>query len=240
MFNLYIDNRIRDNLVKPYELFKKTYMEKIVPVFSNIEEEAKEIAEKSWEELGRYFNPDYDDPADFAEHAQNEGLEYFEGMSLMEYNTRLMWVSTLYQFWEQQVRKFLFDEVGRWLRWTGNKPIKMKDFCKNGVVDIKSVFNHLNFNIENMTMWGEINKLRLLTNTIKHADGGAATSLRAICPQYFYSEYSTVDLLELYNTTLNERVLNVSDQDFIDFCDNLIKFWDELNEEFRPHQKLNF
>lgn len=148
----------------------------------------------------------------------------------MQYNMKLMWVSTLYQFWEQQVRKFLYVEVSKEYSLGNGDRILLKDFCTKGIVEIKSIFSHFNHDLEKMSMWGEINKLRLLTNTIKHGDGGAATQLRKICPSYFHSDYSSIDLLELYKTILNERVLNITDQDFMSFCADLIAFWDELPE----------
>ncbi|WP_257985569.1 hypothetical protein [Bacillus sp. V5-8f] len=89
-------------------MYIDTYTKRIAPVFDNIEEEAKQIADEHYREMGAYFNPDYHDEGDFAEAAWEKGLEHFEGLSLIRYNTKLMWISTMYQFWEQQVRKFLF------------------------------------------------------------------------------------------------------------------------------------
>lgn len=110
---LYLDNRIRKILKEPFETFAKTYLERVIPIFSSLEEESQAIADEKYNALGRYFNPESDDPADYAEMAWEAGLEHYESMSLMQYNMRLMWISTLYQFWEQQVRKFVFEEVTR-------------------------------------------------------------------------------------------------------------------------------
>lgn len=73
---------------KGYEelgLFADTYTNKINPLFSNIEEESKEIAEEHYREMGIDFNPDYHDEADFAEAAWEAGLEHYEGMGLMKF-----------------------------------------------------------------------------------------------------------------------------------------------------------
>jgi hypothetical protein len=107
---LYLDNQVRKMLKEPFEIFSKTYDERIIPIFSSLEEESQTIADEKNTEFGRYFNPECDDPAYFAEMAWEEVLEYFESMSLMQYNMRLMWISTLYQFWEQQVRKFFLKK----------------------------------------------------------------------------------------------------------------------------------
>ena len=42
----------------------------------------------------------------------------------MKYNTKLMWISTLYQFWEQQVRKFIYEEVTKTHKFIDKKGMK--------------------------------------------------------------------------------------------------------------------
>ena len=90
---LYLDNRIRKMLKEPFETFAKTYIERVIPIFSSLEEESQTIADEKYNALGRHFNPESDDPADYAEMAWEEGLEHYESMSLMQYNMRLMWIS---------------------------------------------------------------------------------------------------------------------------------------------------
>lgn len=128
---LYLYGELRKKFKRPIELYKETYSNKILSVFSKIEEEAEKIADRRYRELGQYFNPDCHDEADFAEYAWNAGLDYYEGMSLIRYNTKLMWISTLYQFWEQQVRKFIFEEVTRTHQFVDKKgnEVPFKDFC---------------------------------------------------------------------------------------------------------------
>ena len=92
---LYLDNRIRKMLKEPFEIFAKTYLERVIPIFSSLEEESQAIADEKYEALGRCFNPENDDPADYAETAWEAGLEHYESMSLMQYNMRLMWISTV-------------------------------------------------------------------------------------------------------------------------------------------------
>lgn len=184
---LYLHDSLRRNFQKPIELYKETYSSKINPIFENMEEEANTIAEERYQELGSSFNPDYHDPVDFAEAAWEAGLEHYEGMSLMKYNTKLMWISTLYQFWEQQVRKFIYEEVTmthQFIDKKGNE-IKFKDFCINGINDIKEEFLGFNQDLEKLSCWDKINELRLLTNVIKYVDGRSATQLKGLRPDFF-------------------------------------------------------
>jgi len=229
---LYLDNRIRKMLKEPFETFAKTYHERVIPIFSSLEEESQAIADEKYEDLGRYFNPENDDPADYAEMAWEAGLEHYESMSLMQYNMRLMWISTLYQFWEQQVRKFVFEEVTRTHKFIDKKgnDVDFAGFCTRGIDDIKEEFNEFGIDLEKLNSWSRIEELRLLANVIKHGEGWSATKLKELRPDYFDAGIISTDLLDLYKTTLGERVLNIDDSEYEIYCDAIIQFWDELPE----------
>lgn len=85
--------------------------------------------------------------------------------------------------------------------------------------------------LKDLSCWTKINELRLLTNVIKHGAGGSATQLEKLRPDFFKADFSDYNLLELYKTTLNERVLNIDDDEFQKYCEAVVIFWDELPEE---------
>ncbi|MDF1616129.1 hypothetical protein [Petrocella sp. FN5] len=232
---LYLDNRIRKTLTEPFETFAKTYVEKVIPIFSSLEEESQAIADEKYNSLGRYFNPESDDPSDYAEMAWEAGLEHYESMSLMQYNMRLMWISTLYQFWEQQVRKFVFEEVTRthtFIDKKGNE-ISFDSFFSRGIDDIKDEFKEFGQDLEKLSSWSKIEELRLLANVIKHGNGWSATRLKQLRSDFFDSGIISTDLLDLYKTTLGERVLNIEDCEYKIYCDAIIQFWNDLPVEFK-------
>jgi len=176
---LYLDIRVKNQMKNPIEFFAEIYTKRIKHLFTEIEQESKAIANKRYHELGKSFHPDFQDATDLAEAALEAGVEHYEGLALMQYNTKLMWISTLYQFWEQQVRKFVFVEVNRTHRFIkkGNE-IVFKDFCARGIDDIKEVFKVFNQDLEKLSSWDKLNELRLLANVIKHGDGRSATQLK--------------------------------------------------------------
>ncbi len=234
---LYLFDELRSKFKEPYQLYIDTYTTRIAPIFENIEDEANEVAEKHFNEAGANYDPDYHDPSDYAESAWEKGLEHYEGLALMQYNTQLMWITTMYQFWEQQVRKFLFQEISRThtMYDKKGKEVKFKDFCVRGIDDIKSEFLDFNFDLENLSKWSDMNELRLLANVIKHGEGWSATQLEKINPRLFKSPTTNSNLMELYKTTLNDIALNVDESDFLRYANSLINFWDELPE--RLHSK---
>lgn len=229
---LYLYDSLRLKFKEPYRLYIDTYIKRIAPIFENIEEEAEQVANDHYQRMGAYFNPDYHDPSDFVEVAWEKGLEYYQGLSLIRYNTKLMWISTMYQFWEQQVRKFLYEEITRFHKIYDkmNNEITFKKFCSRGIADIKKVFLDFDLNLESLNMWSDIDELRLLANVIKHGDGGSASQLEQRKPSIFKSQISNTNLLELYKSTLTEVVLNIDDSDFIRYGEALISFWEQLPE----------
>jgi len=229
---LYLYPKLRKRFQNPYEYYLDVYFNKVAVVFNNLEEEADELAQRHYEELGQYFDPDRHDESDFANSAFEKGLEYYEAVSLVKYNNQLMWIATMYQFWEQQVRKFLFDEIkhsGYTLFDEGGTEITFEQYCIN-FGQIKDEFTSFGQNLEELNCWSTIKELRLLANVIKHGEGRASTELEMIRPGFFKSEITKSNLMKSYRTVLNEQVLNIQDSDFIKYKEALQSFWEELPE----------
>ncbi|HDR6822038.1 TPA: hypothetical protein QCV77_005645 [Bacillus thuringiensis] len=225
-----LDDRFRKNLQQPYELYFQTYTDRISPVFDNIDQEAEEVAKDAYNKMMMNVGYEDCDPGDFADDAWQFGLDYYENVALMRYNTKLMWISTMYQFWEQQVRKFLYKEMTRSGYKAFNKnqqEIEYKDFCTK-IAKIKRFFLEFNVDVTTLSCWDKVNELRILANVIKHGPGGSAEELLIIRPDIFDSSHVSTNLLDLYQTTLNDVVINISDQDFKMYANALSDFWGEL------------
>ncbi|XFO65318.1 hypothetical protein SPSIL_014270 [Sporomusa silvacetica DSM 10669] len=84
-----------------------------------------------------------------------------------------------------------------------------------------------------MKCWPKIKELRLVVNIIKHAEGDSANKLRKLRPDYFKwpdgLDFGR-DKLEFYKSSLLEETLNLSNNDFEEYYNTLIAFWDELPE----------
>jgi hypothetical protein len=227
---MYLPQERRDRFKRYIDVFVKTYMDRIAPVFERIEEESEEKAEEHFAELGQWFDPERSDPADYAERAREFGFEYWEGMSLMQYNTRLMSIATLYQFWEQQFRRFAFEELTRHHSFVDKKgrKVEFKTFCTQ-IDEIKEMLLQCGVNTTSLDSWAKIDELRLLQNVIKHGDGKSAADLEKIRPDLFRKVGET-KIMDLYLTILNERALDVEDKEIITYGEALQRFWDELPE----------
>ena len=146
-----------------------------------------------------------------------------------------MWIICLCQMWEQQLIKFLVNEKQKYGLKCYPDDVK-KDF---GFIE-KAYRNH-GVEFEKLTNWKKINELRQLVNTLKHADGKSANTLREMRPDYFDwgdSDFSS-DTLKLYGSTLLDETLKMNIQDFKDYLDALVAFWNELPENMTWRGKLD-
>jgi hypothetical protein len=162
---LYLHEVRREYLKSELISYAKVFFDKLLPVFKDIEAEADERAEDYYHSvMSQPAGEDYIlDAADIAEQAQEKGIEHYSFLKLGKYNLIAMWHATLYHFWEQQVRLFLFNEMSH------TDKIVFADFCTK-INKIKEKFIFHNFNIESLPCWVKINELRLLCNVIKHSD----------------------------------------------------------------------
>lgn len=224
---LYLWEGIRNKKISEIELYENTFIKKICCIFDNLEKEAEQISNDYYEKAMNGFSPEDSnfDPTSIAEDSLGLGIDYYQNYSLMKYNTLAMWTTMLYQMWEQQVRLFLYEEERHYF------DIEFKKFCSSGINEIKTEFKKFNTDIERLESWHKIDELRLLANVFKHGDGQSAKILKEIRPDIFKDyEISNHDLLSLYNTTLLEKVVNVNESDFCDYCHALISFWRDLPE----------
>jgi len=108
--------------------------------------------------------------------------------------------------------------------------IDFTDFCKRGMKDIKIRFRLYDIDLEKLQCWSKLDELRLMSNVIKHGDGGSAKDLAKINkallsnPNFPFKEHTPLD------TTLLEQRLNVNQALFNEYSEILLQFWDELPE----------
>ena len=221
---LYLDPYKRKWLKSEISAYSKIFNERLFPSFENIEEEAEEYSEQIYDELGHMPGDDSIDMSDIADLAWEKGVTYYEELSLVKYSFTAIAIASLYHLWEQQARKFLYDEMSRSFK------IEFTDFCKGGMKDIKIHFRLYDIDLEKLQCWSKLDELRLMSNVIKHGDGGSAKDLAEINkallsnPNFPFNEHRPLD------TTLLEQRLNVNQALFNDYSEILLQFWDELPE----------
>jgi hypothetical protein len=221
---IYTPEMTRDLHIRQINDFIWPFYFKILPQFQNIESEAEQEANDYWERLSSLPFEEYSslDPSIIAEQATNHGIDHYMMMNLGLYTATVAWHATLFEFFHQQLRLFLFDEMRHCFK------IELPTFCSN-FAEIKKVFSLHNFDVTTISSWEEIYELQILCNTIKHGDGKSLEILRRIAPARFkYSD--EMDLFNLYKTTLLEITLDINNETLDGYRKALINFWNKLPE----------
>ena len=220
---LYLPEVTRRYLKSEISDYVKIYSQKLLPVFKDIESDADKYANDFYDNsMSQPAYNGYFDPASIAENAQEEGIEHYSYLKLGKYSLTATWHATLYQVWEQQSRRFLFQKISRVYN------IQFETFCTK-LIEIKEKFKFHNVDIESLSCWPQINELHLLCNVIKHGGGDSAKRLRKIKPELFKQD-DNIDYMKTFKTTLLEETLNINEMTLKNYRDVLLSFWDEIPE----------
>ena len=191
-----------------------------------IGEEADRIAEEDWKQFISSISVTGDeDPAYFADRAQNAGIAHYTMMYSIRQGMLNLFAAALYHAFEQQAmffhRKNVLDLDEE------NDPRKFK------LPLFQSRIKEYGIDIKNFVSWSKIDELRLVANTVKHAEGNSSHKLREIRPDLLSHPRLSQDpfLSQGFYSAFQPLVgddLSVSLQDVKDYRDHLVRFWQEL------------
>jgi len=201
---------------------------RLLPTFANIESEANEKAEKEWERLGSLPARDDIDMSDLAERAFETGLAYYEMMTGLRQGLQNIFAAALFHLYEQQAMFFHRREVLH--------PSEEND---------PKLFNHSIFrerlqrfgiDVTKFRCWLELEELRLVANTVKHAEGDSAKKLHSLRPDLFEApSLGGLSFLgkrsspRVYSPLMGEDVY-VAVQDLKRYANTVEQFWEELSD----------
>ena len=168
---------IRNQFIKQIDLLFDSIQNRLIPTFNNLEKEAEQVAERRWDELcSSCYSPDID-PGDLAEKAQEAGTEHYIMLSNIKQTILNLTATALYHLFEQQIIFFLRREVLHPSQEDDAQLMKISIFKKR-------VFEK-GINIDSFKSWPIINELRLVANSIKHAEGPSVVELHKLRPDLF-------------------------------------------------------
>jgi hypothetical protein len=103
---IYLWAKERELYKEDLKAFYNIYKIRISPVFNNIEDEANIIRDNFYNNIA----PSITESADVAsELAFSAGNKFYSTHKLAQYQYLLSTIVLLFQLWEQQVRKFLYN-----------------------------------------------------------------------------------------------------------------------------------
>jgi len=112
-----------------------------------------------------------------AETSFQLAFEYYEGLSRVRQSLLNLFPVLLYHAWEQQLLSFFRQEV-----------LEPEDSNKHGLLKLTVVqerMERIGIELGSLPTWSVLDELRLVANTVKHADGSSAEKLKRLRPELF-------------------------------------------------------
>lgn len=196
---------------------------RFLPTFESLEAEAQQVSDTEWERLGHIVNPEYADESQLAEQAYEIGVEYFMSMDGVRQSLINLVVMALYHLFEQQLLLFHRRQVLH--------PTEENDKKLINTAEFKARLSTAGVEITSLSAWPKVEELRVVANTIKHAEGTSADNLRQLRPDLFNRpqtrEFTSSSMSHVYMPLAGEDIyLTVAD--LKGYCEALLKFWKEL------------
>ncbi len=156
---------------------------RLLPTFSGIDAEVSALPEKTYNDLiSAPFDPDRVDEYDLANAAFEAAYTHYSGMDTVRQALVNSFAPMLYHTWEQQLLDFHRKEVLHPKEQRNNKYLRMD------VLQARLMESGLD--ITHVPTWSKIDELRLVANTVKHADGGSGDRLKARRPELFDAQHA--------------------------------------------------
>ena len=157
--------------------FCDALLKRVVPAFEEIEKEAEAIADAEYERYLSMPADDEGDPASAAEEAQETALVYYLALDAVRQSLLNLGVAALWHLLEQQLLLYHRRQV--------LPRSEENDLDKISMKEMKKRLNEAGVAIEELPSWSKIDELRLIANSVKHAEGASSEKLRALRPVLF-------------------------------------------------------
>jgi hypothetical protein len=204
---------IREIIVPELESFRDVVSGRIFPVFDNFMQEARAHGDKWFREQIANIdadNPDREDGiAYFADEAMNKTVDYADTLVGMYFASTALYTLGIFHLFEQHAADF---------------PLRVYDnYSYESAIELEEVTawlkEEMSVNPKAFLSWKTIAELKLVANTVKHAEGGAAKKLRRSRPNR--------------RPLLGEDIYITPDE-FLQYASATIAFWIELADAVEP------
>lgn len=195
----------------------------MLPQFSRLDEEADEFAHAEYERIGKLPSSGDEpfDMGDAAEQAHDAAITWYQTMCGVRQSLINLYAVGLRHLFEQQ----LYDFV-KHARLSEREEADFREACK--------AVESLGFRLSDLPSWDKLQELRLLCNSIKHAEGPSSAQLKAVRPEFFVDPVvaglpfvgnpgPTIQPLAGEDVYLEEDELDL-------YCSAIRDFWSSIGE----------
>jgi len=200
--------------------------QRVLPGFNSIEQESEKITSDAWDSFMSAPATGEEDPAEFAEAAQEIGIEHYFLMTGMRQGVTNLFAAALYHLFEQQLMLFHRRQLLH--------PGEENDSSLFNQKEIEKRLEPKGIVVSTFVSWPIVQELRLLANTVKHAEGASAMKLQETRPDMFKApglpgmgEWDVRIVRRIFQPLSGKDVF-VSIENVHEFRDSLCQFWNEL------------
>ncbi len=220
---------IRAMIIPDFNGFSQVVTKRLLPTFDTFGSEALKHGQEWFcgktERLDPLDSDQSEATAHFADKAVDETLAFADMLVAMYFASVGLYSVGLFHLFEQHFTDLPLEILEA---HTYNKPIKLKevrDWLKADVSIDVTVF----------PTWPSLEELRLVANTIKHAEGGSAEALRGRRPDLFIhpaarkgGDSTATPFQSRVRKPLFGEDLYLTTDDFSRYVEGVITFWSEL------------
>jgi len=222
---------IRDIVIPELESFRDVVGKKVLPVFDNFMQEARDHGDTWFREQIAGIEPDHPDReagiAYFADEAMNRTVDYADTLVGMYFASTGLYILGLFHLFEQHL---------------ADLPLRVYDnYNYESAIDLAEVVawlkDEISVNVKTFRSWKTIAELKLVANTVKHAEGGAARKLRRVRPDLFILPKFRSESKHKKKARMPGRIrrpllgedIYITPDEFELYAQATIDFWNELS-----------
>lgn len=214
----------REQLIERHEFYVQQAKARLLEQFTDaaISEEADRVSDESWEARGQSFNPDYDDPADGAEDAFQDGVWRYQLLNELRDSVRMNIVAGFFHGWEKAFRQWLVDEVRHW----HNGENLRDQIWRASFDDLCELLESFGWPLKPAPWFVSLDACRLVVNVHKHGDGSSLKALKNRYPKFLVHPLTGIMAEDSkFLDQRNHQHLQVNDDDLDAFAGAVTSFW---------------
>jgi hypothetical protein len=163
------------------EAYASAVTYKVLPIFDNLEAQRNAADEEfdEWfesQEIGPVDGPDFDN---LMEAGSYNTVRLELEFDFVPRQMIGLVVAGLFHLWEKLAKEYLFFAL------EAQEPERLKRLKKADFWGIVAELERFNWQIETEPFFPALNKLRLISNVIKHGAGAASAELMTVAPELF-------------------------------------------------------
>lgn len=185
--------------------------------------DADRYVEEWLQRMGRWFDPERDDPTDHFDQAHDEQIAFYLRLDELRKTTRLSIIAGMYHGWEKQLRDWLTTEI----RHLGPAVHLATELWRRPIDEIFDFMESWRWPLREAPYFEDLRVCNLVVNVYKHGNGRSLDELRHAAPAL--AGYIS-DKPEFLRSALDHTDLTVEDEDLNRFSDAIVAFWHAVPE----------